>query len=177
MKTTNIKMTTLLVLLLFAVLQGVYAQTEQDILQGKLDSLQKTLTKELNEITVEKRNLQRTEYDTKRLRERLRWEEDGNSQGFYVRVGAIKENGHVSFADRNMAAQTALLDKREEEIQRRQFELQQQEDEIKMQLEELQKWQKMLQEDVERFKQTMLLATQQEQEDAIKKLLVALQEQ
>ena len=141
--------TILLATLLLAVSQGALAQT-------KLETLQKERMTELKQIEKEKRNLTMAE-NTLKMRQI-------NPYGLTYHDYVLTETGWRSVED--------LLDIRGERMQRRQFELQRREDEIKIQLEALQ----MRQDNVERFKQTMLLTAQQMQEDVvIKKLLVALQ--
>ena len=151
------KTITFFALLLFAAMQGAYAQTEQNILQSRLDLLQK----ELNEILFRKIRLQLAEHTIQR--KLSQYVEDI----IYVRLSSTR------IEDGLTRAQTykTLLAIDEERIQRQQHELQYREYEIKILLEVLQR----RQENVVRFEQTMLLTAQQVQEDVIiKKLLVSL---
>lgn len=132
----------LLATLLLVVSQGAYAQTEQNMLQRKLDSLQKTLTKELNLIAVEKRKLQMAEYDAKTQQIINKDMENVTmSQAFSGVAGAGTSAGTGTGITAQKPPAGALVFIPEEVIQRRQFELQQREDEIKKQLEALQKQQ------------------------------------
>ena len=129
----NIKITTILALLLFAVSQGAFAQTAMDTLQRKL-------TTELREIAAEKRNLQRTEYSIQREKEVSQWREEG----IYGQWSSSSKYYSEDLRQRRLEFERIRiteLDKREDDIKRRQEVLQWRKDEIEKQLETLQRQQ------------------------------------
>jgi len=143
----NRKITTILALLLFAVLQGVYAQTERD-------TLQRELAIALRQIAAEKMKLQRQEALIKRQQEQLQWEEDKLNRQLDSQLDSQLAN--LSIQDQHsdlrqrLAAETQRffvslrmrqmeLDKREYEIRQQQETLERREAFIKKQLEVLEK--------------------------------------
>ena len=132
----NIKIIIIFVLLMFAVSQGLYAQTKQDTLQRKLAT-------DLKQVVDEQRKMRSQENQIRMQRLELQKQETAlyggslpppdNSSPQMEQIIIYRERMGEWVRVRQVA-----LDKQERDIQFRQFELQRQENEIKRQQEALQ---------------------------------------
>ena len=135
----NIKIITILALLLFAVSQGALAQTEQDTLQIELNEIAaklKELRSQANEIKIKQSELQRADHILTRLQAMGSTTMSTADLSLILNI-KIPQEYRVRMVDNG---------RRDDELQRRsdvfkilQMELQKQESEINRQIEALQR--------------------------------------